>query len=154
MRKLQEYSLQLLTDNYLGNFANTSTEEKKKTVLSLIKDIRCLLNSKATDISGIAKSAQLRNFIINYGLPELSYYSPYSLEDRETVSNLIKDCLIMFEPRLKNISVVSVQKEHDMAFHYKISGTIKFKFSDLQVILDSRIHTISKEILLTQENDA
>ncbi|HYN21586.1 MAG TPA: type VI secretion system baseplate subunit TssE [Thermoanaerobaculia bacterium] len=43
--------------------------------------------------------------VIDYGLPELSGFSPHSFEDRERLAGLIRRAVEAFEPRLFEVSV-------------------------------------------------
>lgn len=147
---VQGASLQILTNRYTGMLNSSSVMKKKQAILALIRDISNLLNTKLSS-TYFRENNLLEDFITSYGLPELSYYSPYSLDDQGIVSNLIKDCLIRFEPRLMDISVRSIPQPDSMTFHYKINGVIEFESTLLPLILDSTINTISKEIRLTQE---
>jgi type VI secretion system lysozyme-like protein len=148
----QERSLQILTSTSYADMRHISSAMKKEQViLDLIKDISNLLNTKLSN-TYIKEGDILEDFIINYGLPELSYYSPYSLEDQTIVGNLIKDCLLRFEPRLMDISVSLIPQTDNMTFHYKINGVIEFESNLCPLVIDSRISTVSQEILLTQES--
>lgn len=120
---------------------------RQKAVNSLLKDISDLLNSKPAYLN-VDNSY---GFIINYGLQDLSYYSPYSKKDQIEVSNIIKDCLRKFEPRLNNISVIPIIQENDnysVSFHFKIIATMQLQSELISLILESKIDVNSKRISL------
>lgn len=142
--------LQLLTDKHYISCFGDSLVDREKNILALVQDISDLLNTKIGNIQVVGEKG-VEDFIVNYGLPELGYYSPYSLEDRAIVSDLIKNCLIRFEPRLKSVSVTPISEDCSMIFHYKIKGVIDGDYGLIPLVLDSRINTLSKEILLTRD---
>lgn len=145
--KMTKLGLEMITEDYF-NQGNTMCQGD--IILDIVGDIKDLLNTN-NGSNNISANEGLEGFITNYGLPELSYYSPYSLEDQNKVSALIKNCLSQFEPRLQHVSVNPVSQASTNIFHYKIKATITTKLDSCSLVIDSRINNVSKEILLTRE---
>lgn len=86
----------------LGYASGRSGEDVKKLILeNIVEDISNLLNAKPQGTSFYRNVIS----ILDYGIPDLSHYSPYSIEDQRAVGKLVERCLKAFEPRLSNIVV-------------------------------------------------
>lgn len=133
--------------NLPQNKAMTDLGEKNLISL-LIRDISNLLNSKPS----YPQHDGFENFIVYYGLQDLSYYSPYSKEDQKKVSDFIKNSLVKFEPRLQNISVIPIESDenYDVAFNFKIIATLQLLHESMSIMLVSKIDTDLKKISLKQ----
>ena len=132
---------------------NLDSISKKKYIDTLIEDVSNLLNSKPiyTDVG-----VSLKDFIINYGMSDLSKYSIYSKNDQIKVGEMLKDCLYNFEPRLKNISVIPVVKHDNYGaiFNYRITAMVKFiNQAEFSMVLESEVNNISKRISFGMQKD-
>ena len=132
---------------------NLDSVGKKKYIDALIEDVSDLLNSKPiyTDVG-----VSLKDFIINYGMSDLSKYSVYSKNDQIKVGEMLKECLYNFEPRLKNISVTPVIKDDNYGaiFNYRITAMVKFiNQEEFSVVLESEVNNSSKRILFRIQKD-
>jgi type VI secretion system lysozyme-like protein len=145
----QEAGIRLLVDNFPYsadqniNFNITGS----RAITSLLKDISDLLNSKPAYPS----SNDSCGYITSYGLQDLSYYSPYSKKDQTEVSNIIKDCLTKFEPRLQDITVIPVAQKNNnysVNFCFKITATLRLPSETISLILESKIDINSKKVSL------
>lgn len=121
---------------------------KEEIITSLINDVSNLLNSKQL----YAEFDEADGCIMHYGLQDLSYYSPYSKEDQKKVSKFIEHSLAKFEPRLQNVSVTSIENDdiYSMMFHFKITATFKLLHESISIMLESKIDSDLKKILLTR----
>lgn len=117
-------------------------DQFKKEVLieSLVKDISNLLNARQPYQSRVNG---LNGFLINYGLANLDQYSAYSEEDQRQVADLIKSCILEFEPRLQEVLVTSFNQEYNYSagFHYKITATLNLKQDSIPIEIESKIDT-------------
>lgn len=88
------------------------------SVKEIIEDVANLLSSRPQG-SFFHKD---ETSILDYGMPELSYYSPYSIEDQRAVAKLIEKSLKAFEPRLSNVVVTPAASEDK--FHFRIRAKV------------------------------
>lgn len=141
-------SLQLiLGPNLISLDLATSSGQliKEEIINNLITDIYNLLNTKQARQLDFSDNY---SFITDYGLPDLSRYSPYSQQDKEKVSRLIASCLANFEPRLKNVTVTSQESD---SFIFKICATFDLKKEQIPLVLEAQIVGSSQKIILKQK---
>jgi type VI secretion system lysozyme-like protein len=114
----------------------------------LIEDISNLLNTKP--IYSFDENSQLKNFILNYGLMDLSAYSSYSKDDQKKVGEMIKECLLLFEPRLNEVSVVPIDKgeNYGITLYFRITATLLFSDESILIVLESEVNKATNKIHL------
>lgn len=74
--------------------------------------------------------------ILDYGLPDLSYYSTYSTEDQRSVCKLVAKALERFEPRLSKVLVVPASSDSDERFHFHITANVALGQEYVTIALD------------------
>jgi type VI secretion system lysozyme-like protein len=126
-------------------------QHKELLVDNVIFDICNLLNSRSNNVQ---LDSDLLNTpsILDYGIPDVSYYSPYSTKDQEIVAGIIQDCLERFEPRLRNVKVTPIAKDMsaEMGFHFRIKANIILGKEQIAVVLDSNFSSVTKQFLVTK----
>jgi predicted component of type VI protein secretion system len=122
-----------------GNFFLPNTNgllAQKPLVEFLENDINNLLKSRSLYASNFYEYGGL---LTNYGLPDFSYYNLSSAEDQEKVSTIIKDCLINFEPRLRDLCIITraiKNKNVDINFYTSISAVVEFVDITITIIIE------------------
>lgn len=144
----ENLGISLFIDGMNSNLAvNYNKTAKQILIESLVEDVSNLLNTKPIYV---INDGVLKNFIINYGLADLSCYSSYSKEDQKKAGEMIKECLSRFEPRLKDIDVVPIQKEdnYGVILYFRITAVINYINEMIPVVLESEVNNLSNKIYL------
>jgi type VI secretion system lysozyme-like protein len=100
---------------------------KDASIKEIIEDVANLLSSRPQG-SFFHKG---ETSILDYGMPDLSYYSTYAIEDQKTVAKLIEKSLKAFEPRLSNVVVTPTASEDK--FHFRIQAKVGAKAVSLHL---------------------
>lgn len=96
---------------------------------SVLRDLEWLLNTvNLESVISLDAYPELRNTVLNYGMPGLSGNTINSA-DKEHIKQLIKEAIEMFEPRiLKNTLRVSLVADENLAnphaIAFQIEGTL------------------------------
>lgn len=127
--KLLPSLLDRLTDNKRSDSVE-SREQRAASLQSLrravIRDLEWLMNTVNLESSiSLNNHPQLRDTVINYGLPGLAGYT-IRHDDRLLIQKLIKSAIQAFEPRImKNTVRVSLIEEADVQNAHSIAFEIE-----------------------------
>lgn len=113
----------------------------------LCSDIMWLLSSKVSYTNSQYEIAPL----LNYGLTELNRFNPESVDDKNTVRDMIERLLKRHEPRLKNICVLVQQApiaSSLMHMFFQIRADVMINHSKQLIILDSTINPSKNRIIV------
>ncbi len=127
-------------------------EHKELLIDNVIFDVCNLLNSRST-AQNLGESVLETPSILDYGMPDVSYYSPYSAADQQTVCKIVEECLQRFEPRLTNVVVTPIAQEPngDIGFYFRIKANIVIGREQIAVVLDSNFSLPHKQFLVTKQ---
>lgn len=70
---------------------------------SLRMELSYLLNSRCSYPKRFLEDEELT--VIDYGIPDLSHYSPQDTDHQKLIADIIEKAIITFEPRLQNVRV-------------------------------------------------
>ena len=109
------------------------------------QDIEKLLNSRKLLFIEFECYPELNQSLINYGIFNFSHYLSNTDKQQKLFCQKLANTISLFEPRLKNISVVLLEsdKEQPNILRTKIEAVIH---------LGKELHIISLESQLTPEN--
>lgn len=128
---------------YIASTPNPQLEDDMRNILikNIIEDVSNLLNTKPQNTDLLSYVS-----ILDYGLPDLSYYSPYSTTDQNIVSRLIQNSIEHFEPRLFDIVVTPIVKDDNYGkiFRFQITANAILGSEKIAVILESEINNNTK----------
>jgi type VI secretion system lysozyme-like protein len=128
-----------------------SEEHKELLIDNIIFDICNLLNARSTS-GDLGENVLQTASILDYGVPDVSYYSPYSASDQQTVCKIVEECLERFEPRLLNINVSPIEQDpcREIGFYFRIKANIVLGREQIAVVLDSNFSRVNKQFLVTK----
>jgi len=155
--RLQPSLLDRLTDNH----PDTSDESRDERVLSparlkqsVIRDLQWLLNScDLASVEDLSRYPEVRDSVLNYGLPDLSGRHVSSL-DVGSLERLLRQALLRFEPRIIRQSLVirAVLNESQMgnnALRFDIEGELWGQPLPQQLYLKTEVDLESGDVSVT-----
>ncbi len=127
-------------------------EHKELLIDNVIFDVCNLLNSRSVT-QDLGADVLETPSILDYGVPDVSYYSPYSSTDQQIVCKIVEECLERFEPRLLNISVTPIEQDFtcEIGFYFRIKANIVLGKEQIAVVLDSNFSSVNKQFLVTKQ---
>jgi type VI secretion system lysozyme-like protein len=126
---------------------------KELLIDNIILDVCNLLNSRSSAQDLNADFLDTPS-ILDYGVPDVSYYSPYSSSDQETVCKIIAKSLERFEPRLNNMTVSPIEQDlsEEIGFYFRIKANAVLGREQIAVILDSNFSSTTKQFVVTKQS--
>jgi type VI secretion system protein ImpF len=105
------------------------------------RDLENLLNTRLRNLTWPKHMRELNVSLVNYGLPDLTNASLASGSGRESFCQLIRDTILRYEPRLKNVAVtpVSAADPTDRTFHFRIEAMLRTEPAPEPVVFDSDV---------------
>jgi type VI secretion system protein ImpF len=146
-------------DIWLGYLASQNPQipievdqHKELLIDNIILDVCNLLNSRSS-AQNLDSDFLNTASILDYGVPDVSYYSPYSSSDQETVCKIIARSLERFEPRLTNMAVTLVEQDlsKEVGFYFRIKANIVLGREQIAVVLDSNFSSTTKQFVITKQ---
>jgi type VI secretion system protein ImpF len=146
-------------DIWLGYLASQNPQipievdqHKELLIDNIILDVCNLLNSRSS-AQNLDSDFLNTASILDYGVPDVSYYSPYSSSDQETVCKIIARSLERFEPRLTNMAVTLVEQDlsKEVGFYFRIKANIVLGREQIAVVLDSNFSSTTKQFAITKQ---
>jgi type VI secretion system lysozyme-like protein len=146
-------------DIWLGYLASQNPQipievdqHKELLIDNIILDVCNLLNSRSS-AQNLDSDFLNTASILDYGMPDVSYYSPYSSSDQETVCKIIARSLERFEPRLNNVSVTPIEQDlaQEVGFYFRIKANIVLGREQIAVVLDSNFSSTTKQFVITKQ---
>ena len=91
----------------------------------VIRDIENLLNSKSTISPPPPAYRELNKSVYIYGLKDFTSLNPKSPSVRQQLGQEIKNKILQFEPRLRNVTVtIEAPAEGERTVRFKIAGLL------------------------------
>jgi type VI secretion system protein ImpF len=108
---------------------------------SVRRDLENLLNTRVRNLTWPAHLTEVKQSLVTYGLPDFTGVSLGSDKDRQDFCKVIRDVIIQFEPRLKNVNVVPVTSTEplDRTFHFRIDALLRTEPAPEPVVFDSNL---------------
>jgi type VI secretion system protein ImpF len=108
---------------------------------SVRRDLENLLNTRVRYHTWPTHLTELKQSLVNYGLPDFTMVSLSSPKDRDDLCKRIQQVIQTFEPRLANVSVVPVSSAEplDRTFHFRIDAQLRTEPSPEQIVFDSNV---------------
>ncbi len=121
-----------LLDRLTDNAPDVKEEPPEHRVLraaqlraGVLRDLVWLLNTVRPDDDALAAVAQVRQSVLNYGLPALSGQSLANLQARD-MERAIHDAIVCFEPRIDAATLsVTLLRSADMTHHQHVGFEIR-----------------------------
>lgn len=129
-----------------------STEERRMSLARLrenvCRDLAILLNSTSLeDAYDLAALADVRNSVLNYGMPSLAGRAVKGL-DLTQIARAVEGVIRQFEPRLAQVRVApdAPREENEHEFHLRIDAMLWSQPLPQRLVLRTRISTDSGEV--------
>ena len=139
---MQNKAINIFLDDFSNNNIYYSQKEEKEIILNIVEDLKYLLNSYSRSCS-----AEI-NSLLDYGIPDLTKYVPYSKKDQKKVKNILENCIAKFEKRLSCVEIVpksDMERPKDV-FEFIIKANINIAFKEVPIMLESKVACASHAI--------
>lgn len=130
-----------------------TVENKKQIIASIQHDLSTLLNYRRPPIQFAESHANLASSVLMYGMPDLSYFTPQSEQDRKTVRDLLQNTIHYFEKRLQNVYVA--EKKTDILntnMYFTIYGRLALFEQQTTICFDSSIQPAIDRVFIHPSN--
>lgn len=107
--------------------------------LGVLRDLDWLLNSRrAMDPAGNSHP-EVRDSVVNYGLPDLTSMSADDPNSRKALLSAVQETLRVFEPRLEatRVTLVTAPDEDHRSLRFVIEGLLRLDPSPVRVAFDT-----------------
>jgi type VI secretion system protein ImpF len=115
---------------------------------SVRRDLENLLNTRVRYHTWPPHLTELKQSLVNYGLPDFTAINLSSAHDRQNFCKVIQAIVQQFEPRLKNVSVepISSSEPLDRTFHFRIDALLRTEPSPERVVFDSNVEPATGDV--------
>lgn len=122
---------------------------------SLRRDIEMLLNTRRPPTEMPAGASELPNSVYYYGLPDITGLSVKQQKDQNRLMQIIEHAIIMFEPRLTNVSV-TLQPSHtgERTIRFQIEAMLMIEPAPERIAFDTRLEVMSGQYQVEGEGRA
>lgn len=115
---------------------------------SVRRDLENLLNTRLRMLEPGDEYPELKNSLLNYGLPDLA---AVNISDKQSKRNFIEQLerlLIEFEPRFKSVSVNFLENTNslDRTLRFRIDATLYADPAPEVVVFDSMLEPVSRTV--------
>jgi type VI secretion system protein ImpF len=108
---------------------------------SVRRDLENLLNTRVRLLTWPPHLQELKQSLLNYGLPDFTSVNLSSSKDRDDFCRVIQDIIIQLEPRLLKVSVspLSASEPLDRTFRFRIDAMLRIDPAPEPIVFDSNI---------------
>ncbi|HEY7155828.1 MAG TPA: type VI secretion system baseplate subunit TssE [Gemmataceae bacterium] len=108
---------------------------------SVRRDLENLLNTRVRLLTWPPHLQELKQSLLNYGLPDFTSVNLSSSKEREDFCRVIQDIIVQLEPRLLKVSVspLSPSEPLDRTFHFRIDALLRIDPAPEPVVFDSNV---------------
>jgi type VI secretion system protein ImpF len=118
----------------------TRNQLLRELKLAVRRDLENLLNTRVRSVPFPPELSELRQSLVNYGIPDLTGAFLGSSRDREEFRRTIQAVILLFEPRLKKLSVtLNDQEATDRTIRFHIEATLQAEPAPEPVAFDSML---------------
>jgi type VI secretion system protein ImpF len=123
---------------------------------SLRRDLEWLLNTRRTPDAVGGEFRELEHSLYNYGLPDVTSLSWDSDRDRTRLARMIEQTLAAFEPRLRQVKVLSVEAAPgaQQIVRFQIEGLLEMDPSPELISFDTVLQLSSGEYRVKGDGSA
>jgi type VI secretion system protein ImpF len=112
---------------------------------AVARDLEALLNTRREALEELPlEFAEVRQSLLNYGLPDFTSFNPLSEHDRHQIRRALEEVIALFEPRLTRVRVsLHPWYEHERALRFRVEALLRVDPAPEQVTFDAvlRLHT-------------
>lgn len=150
-KKLRPSILDRLFDNDPDSINEVDPDQHtklKQLRASVRRDLENLLNTRIRMIEPDDQLHELKNSLLNYGLPDLATVNISDNEKRKEFIEHLESVLIHFEPRFKTVKVNYLDNadKMDRTLRFRIDATLYADPSPEVVVFDSTLEPVSRTV--------
>lgn len=150
-KKLRASILDRLFDNDPNNSIEIDSDQHQKLKElrnSVRRDLENLLNTRFRMIEPADELLEVKNSLLNYGLPDLATVNISDKVKRKAFIDHLESILIKFEPRFKSVKVNYMENSDtlDRTLRFRIDATLYADPSPEVVIFDSILEPVSRTV--------
>jgi type VI secretion system protein ImpF len=134
----------------IDRLLNQGSSPDNQFLTGLRRDLEDLLNTLVRARTCPNYLDELNNSMVNYGITDLMTANFTTKAEREKTFANIRDAILLFEPRLVNLSIVdnSDQQAPSHTLMLKIIAETIFEDSHEEIIFNSKIDTATGAVVL------
>ena len=134
----------------IDRLLNQGSSPDNQFLTGLRRDLEDLLNTLVRARTCPNYLDELNNSMVNYGITDLMTANFTTKAEREKTFLNIRDAILLFEPRLVNLSIVdnSDQQAPSHTLMLKIIAETIFEDSHEEIIFNSKIDTATGAVVL------
>lgn len=154
-KKLRSSILDRLIDNetHVSTEVDTGRHQFQKQLRdSVRRDIENLLNTRYYLTSPPDDLPQIKNSLLNYGLPDLATVNIIDVQKRKDFTQKLEQSLQQFEPRFKHvkISYIANTDQTDRTLRFRIEATMYADPLPEVVVFDSLLESVTRTVTIKE----
>ena len=114
--------------------------------LGLRRDLEGLLNGKRPHATWLARTPEVADTMVGFGLPDLSTEDFGTASARERIRRMIATCIRTYEPRLARVEVDVDGAPTSTGVRFRISAVLRVEEYEEQVTYDARLRPSDRGI--------
>ena len=122
------------------------TFNTRELMVSVALNISHLLNTRSS--YNFDELEKMERSVLNFGIPELTYQSLGGESDKNKISKIIKDTIMFYEPRLKNIMVTCMSETSCDKIFFQIDGEYTNEYFAQPVSFPISIENIYEKVIV------
>jgi len=150
-KKLRPSILDRLFDNDQDSHVDVDPGQHQKLKQlrdSVRRDMENLLNTRFRMTEPPEEYKELKNSLLNYGLPDLATVNISDPKQRKEFIQHLEKMLSEYEPRFKNVRVIYMENSNsvDRTLRFRIDATLYADPSPETVVFDSVLEPVTRNI--------
>ncbi|MFV9615103.1 MAG: type VI secretion system baseplate subunit TssE [Gammaproteobacteria bacterium] len=150
-KKLRPSILDRLIDNDPENNIEKDSDQhqqRKELRNSVRRDLENLLNTRFRMVEPAEEYTELKQSLLNYGLPDLATVNISDKSKQKEFINHLESLLIGFEPRFKSVKVIFTENDDslDRSLRFRIDATLYAEPSPEIVVFDSILEPVTRAV--------
>lgn len=148
----------LIDDDPTNRVENDSGQHQKLKELrnSVRRDLESLFNTRVRHIEPVDKYSQIKQSILNYGLPDLATVNLSNIEKRREFVRQLERLILEYEPRFKSVNVIYLENpdSSERMVRFRIDATLYADPSPEVVVFDSVLEPVSRSVSVEESGHA
>jgi type VI secretion system protein ImpF len=122
---------------------------------SVRRDLENLLNTKTRCVPWPPHLEELRQSLVNYGIPDFTSASMGSSKDREEFCRVLQMVIRLHEPRLKGVKVGLLQNDEplDRTLRFRINAMLQADPAPEPIVFDSAVRLVTGDVEIKGGSD-
>ncbi|MBI3898978.1 MAG: type VI secretion system baseplate subunit TssE [Gammaproteobacteria bacterium] len=124
----------------------------KEIKVQIRRDLENLLNTRLYRQQALGAYSELKQSVVNYGLPDFSRVQFGSATYREEFRLTIENTIRMYEPRFRrvHVEIAEVGEQYERTLYLKITALLMVEPDPVPVLFDSRIRALDRALKLQE----